>query len=289
MRVLLFGAKGWIASMFAEYLSRKHQVIPATSRADDYYSTFNEILSVNPDCVVSLLGRTYGYIDDKLIPNIDYLEAPGKLVENMRDNFIAPINLAQICEKLDKQFVYIGTGCIFTYKDDKKIFYEEDLPNFFGSSYSIVKGYTDKEIRKYKTSLNLRIRMPISYSQNSRNFINKIVGYNKICSIPNSMTVLDDMFPIIERMIETGEVGTYNLVNPGLIEHNWILDKFRDIINPDHKWESVSYEEQRKTLIKADRSNNELTTHKLELFCKENNLDLPRIQDSVQNILFSWA
>ena len=39
------------------------------------------------------------------------------------------------------------------------------------------------------TVLNLRIRMPIVGEDNPRNFITKIAGYDKVCSIANSMTV----------------------------------------------------------------------------------------------------
>ena len=38
------------------------------------------------------------------------------------------------------------------------------------------------------TVLNLRIRIPID-SEHPRNFITKIVNYEKICNCPNSMTV----------------------------------------------------------------------------------------------------
>jgi hypothetical protein len=102
-------------------------------------------------------------------------------------------------------FTYLGTGCIFDYDnihlfgDDTKGFKEEELPNFFGSSYSIVKGYTDCLMQLlYKDSaLNLRIRMPITDEVNERNFITKITNYKKVCSIPNSMSVLDELLPLL--------------------------------------------------------------------------------------------
>jgi 3,5-epimerase/4-reductase len=198
----------------------------------------------------------------------------------MRDNFIAPIYLAQICESRGIQFVYLGTGCIYTYDGDKRIFSEDDAPNFFGSSYSIIKGFTNTEVQRYSHALNLRIRMPISRECSERNFIDKLVSYPNICSIPNSMTVLDDMWPIIDRMIERRTTGTYNLVNPGVVDHNWVLEQYRAIINPAHIWKLVSYDEQMQ-FIKSHRSNNELTTAKLEAFCEAEGLHLPDIQTSI--------
>jgi dTDP-4-dehydrorhamnose reductase len=279
MKVLVFGGRGWIGQQFIS--NSKHDVICAQSRADNYESTYNEIKDIHPDCVISFLGRTYGTAPDgKLIPSIDYLELPGKLTENLRDNLQAPINLAQICQKMNIHFVYLGTGCIYTYTANKKIFSEEDKPNFFGSGYSTVKGMTDQILRQFSTTLQLRIRMPVSKHISPRNLIDKLIAYPNICSIPNSMTVLDDMWTIIDKMIECRECGVYNLTNPGVAEHDWILKKYKEFIHPGHTWNLISYDEQMK-YIKSDRSNNEMDTTKLENFCKEHNIELYPIQQSI--------
>jgi 3,5-epimerase/4-reductase len=279
MRILVFGAKGWIGQQFIS--NTKHEVIEATTRPENYQDAFDEIVQVNPDCVISFLGRTYGTgSDGKLIPSIDYLELPGKLYENMRDNFYAPYNLTEICEKQDIHFIYLGTGCIYTYTQDKKVFTEKDKPNFFGSGYSTVKGYTDQVLRHFNNTLQLRIRMPVSKLVSGRNLIDKLVGYPNICSIPNSMTVLDDMWPILDKMIEVQEKGVYNLTNPGTAEHNWILQEYKKLLDHSHTWNVISYEEQMK-YIKSERSNNEMDTSKLEHFCEKHDLELLPIQESI--------
>ena len=235
MKVLVYGANGWIGKQFLD--NTKHECIIAKARADNYQATIEEISAIKPDTVVSFLGRTYGKDESGvLVPTIDYLELPGRLNENMRDNFYAPFNLARICEKLNIHFVYLGTGCIYTYTENKKVFTEEDEPNFRGSGYSTVKGYTDRVLRMFDNTLQLRIRMPISKHVSSRNFIDKIVSYKNICSIPNSMTVLDDGWPIIDAMIEKREVGVYNFTNPGTVEHSWVLNLYKEYIDPAHTW-----------------------------------------------------
>ena len=267
MKVLVFGV-GWIGQQFI--LNTKHTIIIANTRPENFDEAFEEIQEIHPDCVISFLGRTHGIIDGKRIASIDYLET--KLHENMRDNFYAPFNLATICDKLGIHFVYLGTGCIYTGGK----FTEDDKPNFFGSGYSIVKGYTDQVLRNFNI-LQLRIRMPISKLPSERNFIDKLVSYPNICSIPNSMTVLDDMWPIIDKMISMKECGVYNLTNPGIIDHNWILHEYKKY-NPEHTWNLISYEEQN---IKCRRSNNEMDTAKLELFCEDYELELLSIKDSI--------
>ena len=163
----------------------------------------------------------------------------------------------------------------------KNGFTEDSEPNFFGSSYSIVKGFTDKLMHFYKDNvLNLRIRMPITGSQNPRNFITKITTYEKICSVSNSMTVLPELLPLVIEMMKMKKTGTINLTNPGLISHNEILEMFKEIVDPNFEWKNFSQEEQRKILA-ADRSNNFLETTKLESWFPE----VQHIKDAVRVIL----
>ena len=151
-----------------------------------------ELDDVRPTHVVTLIGRTHGVHNGVKYNTIDYLEQKGKLVENVRDNLFAPLLVAIACERRGIHFTYLGTGCIFSYiKDQEDVgFKESSLPNFFGSSYSVVKGFTDRLMHRFeKNVLNLRIRMPIVGYDNPRNFITKIKIYARICSVPNSMTV----------------------------------------------------------------------------------------------------
>jgi len=280
---LIYGANGWIGNMYTEYLKTNGiNFIKGKQRIDNTENVVIEISVHKPTHVVSLTGRTHGKIGDEKINTIDYLEYPGKITENIKDNLYGPINLALICKRKGIHYTYLGTGCIFNSKgldtETPESFKEDSLPNYFGSGYSVVKGFTDRLMHNLDC-LNLRIRMPISSKSNDRNFINKITSYSKICSIPNSMTVLDDFFPIFTDMILKKKIGTYNCTNPGTISHNEILEMYREHVNPNFKWENFTLEEQSK-ILKSDRSNNYLNTLKLE---KEYPV-LP-IKESIKNVL----
>ena len=112
--------------------------------------------------------------------------------------------------------------------------------------------------------LNLRIRMPINSENNARNFITKITNYEKICSIANSMSVLPELIPIAIDLMKNNHIGTINLTNPGVITHNEILEMYREIVDPLFKWNNFSIEEQ-NNILSSKRSNNYLSTTKLEL------------------------
>lgn len=272
VRVLIFGANGWIGAKVFKLLTEMGiQVYKSQARADDSKNVEDEIKLYRITHVMSFIGRTHGVYDGKVIGTIDYLEQPGKLVENVRDNLFSPLLLSELCKRNNCHFTYLGTGCIFDYDNEHEFgnettgFLESDRPNFFGSSYSIVKGYTDRLMHElYNDSvLNVRIRMPITDEVNSRNFITKITTYKKVCSIPNSMTVLNELLPVMIDMALDNTTGTVNLTNPGLISHNEILQMYKEIVDSDFTWENFSIEEQNQILA-SKRSNNCLNTEKLE-------------------------
>lgn len=280
MKVLVYGDAGWIGGQFVELLKKNNiNHVLGTVRVDDTSSLLQELDTVLPSHVVSFIGRTHGKIGEKVYPTIDYLENPGKLVENVRDNLFSPISLALACKERGIHCTYLGTGCIFNYTDEHK-FNEDDLPNFFGSSYSIVKGFTDRLMHQL-CALNLRIRMPIVAEENSRNFITKILSYSKICSVPNSMSVLDELLPIVLKMMSAGITGTVNLTNPGVISHNEILEMYRKHVDPEFTWKNFSIEEQR-AVIMCGRSNNWLDTSVLEKFAPEVRHIKDAVEDTIQ-------
>jgi dTDP-4-dehydrorhamnose reductase len=285
MKVLIYGSKGWIGSMFLNIIN-DIDYIEGTSRVDNIKEVTEEIDLIKPTHIISFIGRTHGITHGVNFSTIDYLEQEGKLVENIRDNLFSPFVLAQLCSTRNIHYTYIGTGCIFKYDEEHPYeeeingFNENDEPNFFGSSYSVVKGFTDMMMHMYPNVLNLRIRMPITNINNPRNFITKIINYNKICSIPNSMTVLDDFFPVFLDLMVRRKTGTYNCTNPGLISHNEILTSYRDLVDSSFTWENFTLEEQSKVL-KSDRSNNLLDT----TLVQSEYPGLKGIHDSINNIL----
>lgn len=295
-KIVLYGGRGWIGQMIYNLLKNNgFNVIISDTRVSEYTSITNELKELGPTHVICTIGRTAGYIETshtytqmssvEYINNIDYLEYPGKLKENLHDNLYGPLLIAKATSELGIHMTYMGTGCIFTYDNNNPeyIFSEEDTPNFFGSSYSTVKGCTDSLMKTYSNVLNVRIRMPISLNAHPKDFISKIVGFSNICSIPNSMTVLEELLPVMLDMALKNHTGTINLVNPGVISHNEILQMYKEIIDPNHVWACVPFESL--VHLKSERSNNAMSANKL---CSM----YPHIMDiksSIRNILLKRA
>ena len=281
MRWLVYGSNGWIGGMVVKLLRKQGEtVIKAKERADDEIGVEAEFATSNADRVLCLIGRTHG----PGYSTIDYLEQKGKLVENVRDNLYSPLVLALLGKKYGIHVTYLGTGCIFTYSEEQRLFQEKDSPNFFGSGYSTVKGFTDRLMHFFDDSvLNLRIRMPIVGHHHPRNFVTKITSYAKICSIPNSMTVLEDMLPVMIDLALKKTTGTINLTNPGTVEHNEILELYQKYVDPTFVWANFTQEEQAKILL-SGRSNNELDTTELQRLYP----NLLPIRERVELLFQNW-
>jgi dTDP-4-dehydrorhamnose reductase len=282
MKILFFGSKGWIGKQFGFFLNKNGiTYISTDARADDEKAVEEEIKLYSPTHIISFIGRTHGGEYN----TIDYLELSGKLKDNIRDNLYSPLVLSILCERYNIHYTYLGTGCIFSSDDPTTTSIDDDaLPNFFGSSYSTVKGFTDRLQHLYsKNTLNLRIRMPIVNYEHHRNFLSKIFKYEKICSMPNSMTVLEDMFPVIMDMMIKNTTGTFNLVNKGVITHNEILEMYKTHIDPSFVWKNFSVEEQNSVLL-SKRSNTQLSNDKLYSLYP----DIPDIKTSVEKCVIQY-
>jgi 3,5-epimerase/4-reductase len=280
MKFLIYGHKGWIGRQVVSLLSSRYEVIYGQSRLDDEVQVENEILKHSPDRVITLTGRTHG----PQLNNVDYLE--DKLADNVRDNLYGPLVLALVCKKFNIHLTYLGTGCLFHDDGNSENNFDEDgKPNFFGSAYSTIKGFTDRIMHQFKENvLNVRIRMCLTDEPHYRNFITKLTTYDYICSIPNSMTVLPELLPIMVDMCKKKLTGTINLTNPGAITHNEILEMYKEIVDPKFTWKNFSLTDQDK-ILKSKRSSNVLNTSKLEALYP----NITPIKEAVRKCLESMA
>lgn len=253
------GATGWIGQMSVVMLREQgYEVYSAQSRLENRESVLQEIKTIQPDFILNAAGVTGR-------PNVDWCEDHRQ--ETLRANVIGALTVCDCAFVCNVPVINLGTGCIYTYDEQHSLgsgrgFSEKDEPNFAGSFYSYTKIMLDKMLQEYPNVLNLRLRMPISDDLNERNFITKITRYQKVVNIPNSMSVLHDLLPLIPQMAERGLRGNMNFVNPGVISHNEILALYKQYIDPNFSWQNFSIEEH-DSILKAKRSNNELDASRL--------------------------
>lgn len=274
MKWLIYGSTGWIARKFIEYICTNDivdTIVKGIRRMENFDDIKQEILAIQPDRVVVLGGLTY----KSPAKNIDWCEDHKQ--EVIRVNVLGVLNIADICEQNNIHCTILGTGCIYSSQNDE-VFTEDSMWNFDKSFYSKTKAYTQELLKCYKNVLLLRIRMPIDNTNNPKNFIEKLKSFDKIISIPNSMTVLPEMIPIMVTLIATGQTGTWNCVNPNVISHKEILD----MLGIQKEYVDISHQSE---LTRVARSNNHLATTKIEQFCATHGLTLNEIHTAIAKLL----
>jgi len=272
----IIGATGFMGSGMTKYLRDSGQTV-FTDRVDvtDLVSLKNKFNEHKPDVVINFAGvRAY--------PNIDWCEDHKQ--ETVAVNVAGAINVMLASIEAGAHPIQITSGCIFEGNVDKK-FTEEDEPNFTGSFYSRMRIVLQKSLQELPV-LQIRIRMPISSFPNSRNLINKIIGYEKVISVPNSVTLVEDMYPALFRLSKIKPTGILNLVNDGVLEHKQVLSAYKKIVKPNHNFKLISLEELHGSggITKAKRSNCILSNEKAKsLGIEMSAIDDYKLEEIMQN------
>ena len=274
MKFYILGASGFLGSRCSEYLKSKGREV-LTERVDvtDLKALRKSFDSTKPEVVINFAGvRAY--------PNIDWCESHKE--ETIAVNVNGAINAMLAALDVGAYPIQISSGCIYS-GGPEKLFTEEDPPNFFGSFYSRMRIVMQDSLKELPV-LQARIRMPISMYSHPRNLINKITSYPKVISIPNSVTLIEDLFPALDKLAELKPTGILNLVNDGYVEHSQILNAYKKTVNPRHKYELITLEELQGKggITKAQRSNCVLDNTK----AKSLGLSLPELDDErLENIM----
>ncbi|KOS21664.1 putative rhamnose biosynthetic enzyme 1 [Escovopsis weberi] len=277
-RFLIWGANGWIAGHLKRLLEEQGEEVHATTvRLEDRSRVSQVLESVKPTHVLNAAGCTGR-------PNVDWCE--DNKAQTVRSNVIGTLNLADACHLAGIHCTVFATGCIYQYDKAHPIggpgFTEEDRPNFEASFYSLTKGHVEPILASYPNCLILRLRMPVSDDLHPRNFVTKIISYERVVDVPNSNTILHDLLPASIMLAEHKETGVYNLTNPGAISHNEVLALFKQIVRPGLRWKNFSLADQAK-VIKAGRSNCTLDASKLSAKLEEYGHEVPEIHEAYAN------
>lgn len=271
MKIYLFGHTGYIGGAIEQHFRDKGDDVQ-TIRVDitDLQQVREALKGVEGQVVINAAGKTGK-------PNVDWCE--DHRLETAQVNITGSINVAQVASEQGNYVAHIGSGCIFSGPRDYA-FTEEDEPNFFGSFYSQTKAVSEGALKEIPNVCILRIRMPLQGSSNPKNLLDKLLQYNKILNVPNSVTVIEDFLPFLERVIEKKPTGILNAVNPGVYEHQDLLELYRQKVDPSRSFEYIGLEEF-EGLTKAARSNCVLST----ALCEKMGISMPHISDSLPRLI----
>lgn len=165
-----------------------------------------------------------------------------------------------------------------------RILQETDEPNYKKTFYVHTRLVIEDLLKSYPNCLNLRPNNPTTSLNTPKSLISKLVNFKKIVAIPTSISVMDDLWPLIIPMCEKGLTGTFNFTNPGVIDNNQIMLLYKKHVDPEKTWDLASDEEV-KQLLAVGRPFSELDVSKLKSHFPE----LPDIHTAVENMMIRIA
>lgn len=261
MNILILG-DGYIGNYLYNHLNNTMSCTKHAKKDMNY--TDEQILSEyiernEIECVINASGFTGS-------PNVDACEDQKEACWYY--NVIVPKTIETVCKNISNtKYIHISSGCIYTGYD--KLYTELDAPNFglynYSSWYSKTKHAGELSLDKNYTTI-LRIRMPFSSCISERNFLVKMLRYNKLVSYLNSMTCVEDLCEFVNTMLISKQLftreyaGIYNVVHEQPISAMNIIDKFQQ-----HGLHSLHFDfvEIDKLNMKAPRSNCILSDDKI--------------------------
>lgn len=282
MNILILG-KGYIGNYLAPFLSvNGHKVIALSKKAIDYTDSTqlkNYLKNTEQfDYVINCSGYTG-------VPNVDACE------DHKDDcyfyNVTSPIFITKTCNELRIPVIHIGSGCVYSGYD--KIYTEDDPTDFgvdnqFSSTYSKCKDTFEKLSSNMERYI-FRIRIPFNGVVEPKNYLYKVIKYDKLISKQNSITCVDDLLVFVNKFItldKKPEFGIYNVVNQSSIDGSDVVDMLRshEISNP--KWKFVTIQEAN---FRVARSNCILSTKKIENL----GIPLPNVRESLKKSIYNYS
>ena len=284
-RVVIFG-KGFLGQTLGKSLLERGHAVAVYSKQDVDYTNHQVLenwLKSMPYCMVI---NASGYTG---VPNVDAAEDNKELCWKL--NVQVPATIASAIESAGSlhRMIHISSGCIYNGYD--KDYTEEDTPNFglFNSDSS----FYSKTKHAAETVLNglpvysFRLRIPFDGTLSHRNYFSKLMKYDSLISVNNSITCIDDFCKFVHDFIQKRQssslpFGPYNVVNPGVIEAAEIVQMLRShgVKNPKHRFIDLD-----ELDTKAKRSNVVLSTEKIDGL----GLSLPPVGESLRRCVEEFS
>jgi len=212
VKVLVTGAKGMLGLDLCAVFGRKHEVV-ATDLEEmdirDHNLVFKTLGEVRPDLVVHLAGIT----------DVDRCEKEPDLAYSV--NALGTKTVALACQRIGATMIYVSTLAVF---DGTKCepYTEFDKPNP-QSHYARAKYQGEVVVKDFLDRYYIvRAGWLFGGGKEDKKFVGRMI---ELARTRSELMVVNDKFGSpsytrdlssgIMRLVETGQYGTYHMVNPG--------------------------------------------------------------------------
>jgi dTDP-4-dehydrorhamnose reductase len=217
--IIILGSTGYVGSKYCDFLSSRGVRFYGVSRATVDYTKKEELASLLRSTRASFLINAAGYTGK---PNVDACELD--MAGTLMGNSVFPSLVAEVCERHGVPWGHVSSGCIYSgRRPDGGGWREDDPPNFCFRSgrcsfYSGSKALGEEIIAGAPSCYVWRLRIPFNEQAGPRNYITKLMTYERLLEAENSVSHLDEFvratWECWERRVP---FGTYNVTNPGSV------------------------------------------------------------------------
>jgi len=285
--IYLLGGSGYVGQAYQALLAGKGIPFRNVRRADLDYTdavTLRDALRRDrPEFLINAAGYTGK-------PNVDACEVHKS--ECLDGNAVLPGTVARACAEAGVPWGHVSSGCIYNgARPDGGGFTEADTPNFTFragpcSFYSGTKALGEEVLADQPGVYIWRLRIPFDARDNPRNYLTKLMRYERLLEATNSISQLHEFaaatFACWEKRVP---FGIYNITNPGQVTTREVVDLIRRSgVCPKEFRFFASEEEFMRIAAKTPRSNCVLDSSKLA----RAGIQLTEVREAVARALREW-
>ena len=286
--IVLLGSGGYVGSEFVRQLEHRAFHFACLSRTNcDFYrpeSFARKLKELRAEFVINCAGYTGK-------PNVDACELHRS--ECLLANAVLPGKIAEACDRADIPWGHVSSGCIFTgAKPDGSGFSETDEPNFSFrtnncSFYSGTKALGEEVLSDDRRCYIWRLRIPFDHRDFPRNYLSKVLNYQRLLSATNSLSHLGEFVnACLECWLRRVPTGTYNVVNTGSVTTQRVTELLTQHLVPNRRFDFFSDEaEFMRLAAKTPRSNCVLDNSKI----RTTGIPMSNVEDAIVRALVDWS
>lgn len=285
--IYLLGGSGYVGQSYQALLTRKGIPFRNLRRAELDYTNGDALRAAlrrdRPEFLINAAGYTGK-------PNVDACELHKH--ECLFGNAVLPGIIADACAEAGVPWGHVSSGCIYTgARADGSGFTEEDTPNFTFrtnncSFYSGTKALGEEVLAGKPGVYVWRLRIPFDNIDNPRNYLTKLLRYQRLLEAANSISQLEEFcaatFACWEKRVP---FGTYNVTNPGHVTTREVVAAIKRAGVSNKEFSFFGSEDEFMQLAaKTPRSNCVMSSAKLAAV----GIQMTEVHASVDQALRAW-
>jgi dTDP-4-dehydrorhamnose reductase len=285
--LLLLGGTGYVGQAFCELFDRNSVQYRSVSRKEIDYTNRDQLTRLLRETKPEFVINSAGYTGK---PNVDACEL--HKAECLDGNAVLPGIIREVCEAANVPWGHVSSGCIYTGQhEDGSGFTEEDAPNFSFrtnncSFYSGCKALGEECLVGAEQNYIWRLRIPFNNLDNPRNYLTKVMRYQRLLEATNSLSQLNEfVWACWQTWEKRIPFGIYNVTNPGQVTTREVVALIQQELKPNRDFNFfVSEEEFMSLAAKTPRSNCILDSTKI----LQAGIELTQVQEAITQALRTW-